>query len=198
MRAYIIRRLLLIIPTLLVVTLLVFFSVRFIPGSVIDLMVAEMAGESSAGQQISPEYIRHSLGLDVPMHIQYLNWLGGAIRGDFGDSLWKMTPVLGEMVNRWPVSAELGILSGIIGLLISLPVGIYSAIRQDTALDYAGRTFAVLALSIPNFWIATMIMVYPSIWWGWTPSVEYIPFLENPAGNLLQFTIPAVILSSCE
>jgi len=81
-------------------------------------------------------------------------------------------------------------------LLIALPVGVFSAIRQDTALDYAGRTFAILGLSIPNFWIATMVMVYPSIWWGWTPSIEYIPFMENPAGNLFQFLIPAIILGT--
>ena len=194
MRAYIIRRLVLIIPTLLIVTLLVFFSVRFIPGSVIDLMVSEMAEQSSVGQQISPEYIRHALGLDVPVYIQYLRWLGGAVHGDFGVSLWKGTSVAEEMLVRYPVSIELGFLSGIIGLIVSLPVGVYSAIRQDTFLDYAGRTFAILGLSVPSFWIATMVVVYPSIWWGWTPSVEYIPFAKNPAGNLLQFGIPAVIL----
>jgi len=105
----------------------------------------------------------------------------GAFQGSFGNSLWKNTPVTEEILTRYPISIELGLLSGIIGLLIALPVGVFSAIRQDTLLDYTGRTFAILALSVPNFWIATMVMVYPSIWWGWTPSVEYIKFLDNPA-----------------
>ena len=196
MRAYVIRRLLLIVPTLLVVTILVFFSVRFIPGSVIDLMVTEMAEESAAGQQIDAEYIKHVLGLDVPVHIQYVGWLWGALRGDFGNSLWKGTSVRDMIFDRYPVSFELGLFSMIIGLLISLPVGVYSAIRQDTLLDYSGRTFAILSLSIPNFWIATMVVVYPSIWWNWTPPVEYIMFSENPMGNVLQFLLPAIIMGT--
>jgi len=206
MRAYIIRRLLLLIPTLFVVTLLVFFSIRFIPGSVIDLMVAEMSEQSGTGQEINVEYIRGIMGLDKPVYEQYAIWLGvwqddeghfsGAFQGDFGDSLWKGTSVSEEIFSRYPVSIELGLMSAIIGLLIALPVGVFSAIRQDTALDYAGRTFAILGLSIPNFWIATMVMVYPSIWWSWTPSIEYIPLLENPAGNLFQFAIPAIILGT--
>jgi len=196
MRAYIIRRLLLIIPTLFFVTLIVFLSVRFIPGSVIDLMVAEMATESGLGSELTAEYVKQALGLDVPVHVQYVHWLSGAVQGDFGNSLWTGRPITSDIVTRLPVTTELGILAIIIALVISLPIGVYSAIRQDTIADYAGRTFAVLGLSIPNFWIATMVVVYPSIWWNWTPSVEYIPFFQNPIGNLLQFIIPAIIMGT--
>jgi peptide/nickel transport system permease protein len=204
MRAYVIRRLLLIVPTLILVTILVFMTVRFIPGSVIDLMVAEMSMEASLGQQISESYIKHSLGLDQPIQVQYLRWLGvmpqegghvkGVIEGDLGNSLWSGRSITSEMGAKIPVSFELGLIALITGLIIALPIGIYSAIRQDTWGDYAGRTFAILAISLPGFWIATMVIVYPSIWWGWSPSMEYIPFFKDPVGNLIQFIIPGVIM----
>ncbi len=181
MRAYVIRRLLLIIPTLFLVTILVFMTVRFIPGSVIDLMVAEMSMEASLGQQISEDYIKHSLGLDQPIQVQYLRWLGvmrqengqvkGVLEGDLGNSLWSGRSITSEMGAKIPVSFELGLIALITGLIIALPIGIYSAIRQDTWGDYAGRTFAILAISLPGFWIATMVIVYPAIWWGWSPSM---------------------------
>ncbi len=204
MRAYVIRRLLLIIPTLFLVTILVFMTVRFIPGSVIDLMVAEMSMEASLGQQISEDYIKHSLGLDQPIQVQYLRWLGvmrqengqvkGVLEGDLGNSVWSGRSITSEMGAKIPVSFELGLIALITGLIIALPIGIYSAIRQDTWGDYAGRTFAILAISLPGFWIATMVIVYPSIWWGWSPSMEYIPFFKDPLGNLVQFVIPGVIM----
>lgn len=205
MRAYVIRRLLLIVPTLFLVTILVFMTVRFIPGSVIDLMVAEMSMEASLGQQISEEYIKASLGLDQPIHLQYLRWLGvmpqkdtgkvkGVLEGDLGNSLWSGRSITAEMGAKLPVSFELGLIALITGLIIALPIGIYSAMRQDTLGDYAGRTFAILAISLPGFWIATMVIVYPSIWWGWSPSMEYIPFFKDPVGNLIQFGIPGIIM----
>ena len=204
MRSYVIRRLLLIVPTLFLVTILVFMTVRFIPGSVIDLMVAEMSMEASLGQQISEDYIKHSLGLDQPVQVQYLRWLGvmkqengqikGVVEGDLGNSLWSGRSITSEMGAKIPVSFELGIIAMITGLIIALPIGIYSAMRQDTWGDYAGRTFAILAISLPGFWIATMVIVYPSIWWGWSPSMEYIPFFKDPLGNLVQFIIPGVIM----
>ena len=194
MRAYTIRRLFLIIPTLFLVTILVFLSVRFIPGSVIDLMVSEVAQQSASGEEVTVDVIRHALGLDVPIHTQYVRWLGGAMRGDFGVSLWTDRPVLPEILGRLPITMELGFFAIIIALLISMPIGVYSAMRQDTMGDYAGRTFAILGLSVPGFWLATMVVVYPSIWWNWTPPIEYIPFFENPAWNLLQFMLPALIM----
>ncbi len=206
MRAYIIRRLLLIIPTLFLVTILVFLTVRFIPGNVIDLMVAEMSMEASLGQQISEDYIKQSLGLDQPIHVQYLRWLGvmpqkdgrvhGVLEGDLGNSLWSGRSISQEMLAKIPVSFELGIFAIITALVIALPIGIYSAMRQDTLGDYAGRTFAILAISLPGFWIATMVIVYPSIWWGWSPAMEYIPFTKDPIGNLIQFIIPGVIMGA--
>jgi len=99
-----------------------------------------------------------------------------------------------ELGNRIPVSFELGLLAIITALLIAVPIGVYSAIRQDTAGDYLGRTFAILCISLPGFWLGTMVVVYPSIWWNWSPPLDYITIVENPIENLKQFIIPAVLM----
>jgi len=196
MRAYLIRRLLLIVPTLLLVTLAVFFLVRFIPGSVIDLMASESQAEAGMGTQMTPEYLRHALGLDEPIHLQYGRWLGRILQGDFGRSLWTDRAVNADIISRLPISLELGTMAIVIGMLIALPIGVYSAIRQDTAGDYAGRTFAIVLISVPSFWAATIVVVYPSIWWGWSPPIEYIPLVEDPVENIKQFILPAVIMGT--
>ena len=204
MRAYIIRRLLLMIPTLLLVTIIVFLTVRFIPGSLIDLMASQQVGETMVSPEEIAEQIRHDLGLDVPVGKQYLRWLGawqqkdgtfsGVLQGDLGKSLWTQRPILGELAGKIPISLELGIIGLITALLIAFPIGIYSAIRQDAAGDYVGRTFAILCMSVPGFWLATMIIVFPSVWWGWTPPMVYIPITENLAENIKQFIIPSILM----
>jgi peptide/nickel transport system permease protein len=191
---YVIRRLLLIIPTLILVTIIVFGAVRMVPGSVIDIMVSQMVVDSGMGSELTPEYVREALGLDVPIYQQYFKWMGGLVKGDLGYSLWTHQNVLGEIAQRIPVSFELGLMALILGVIVALPIGIYSAIRQDTFGDYLGRSIAIFALSVPNFWIATMVIVLPSIWWKWTPPMTYVPFGANPIGNLKQFIIPALIM----
>ena len=193
MRAYFVRRLLLIIPTLLLVSILVFSVIRMIPGDVIDLMIAENATTAGMGD-MDVEYVRNLLGLDVPIYQQYGRWLGGLVQGDLGQSLWNERTVVQLIVDRLPITLELGFLSLFFALLIALPIGIYSAIRQDTAGDYIGRTLGVLAISIPPFWLGTMLFVYPSVWWNWTPPIEYIRFVDNPTANLGQFVLPAIIM----
>ena len=194
MQAYVIRRLLLIIPTLFLVTVIVFGIIRLIPGDVIDLMAAEMVKQSGLGLELTAEHLRHAMGLDVPIHVQYGRWLGAALQGDLGKSLWTDRSVTEDLIRRLPISFELGLIALMTALFIALPIGTYSAIRQDTAGDYAGRTFAILALSLPSFWVGTMVIVYPSIWLGWAPHVQYIAFVDNPIGNLIQFGLPGVIL----
>ncbi|UCH42172.1 MAG: ABC transporter permease [Dehalococcoidales bacterium] len=194
MTGYVIRRLALIIPTLFLVTIIVFLLVRFIPGDIIELMVAEMSAEGTVTTEITAETIRTALGMDVPVHTQYGKWLGGVFRGDLGDSLWTGRAITVELGNRIPISFELGLLAIITALLIAIPIGVYSAIRQDTAGDYLGRTFAILCISLPGFWLGTMVVVYPSIWWNWSPPLDYIPIVENPIENLKQFIIPAVLM----
>ena len=197
MRAYIIRRLLLIIPTLFILTVLVFLSVRFIPGDVIDLMVMRMGFFEGVGV-VDREAMERMLGLDVPVYVQYGRWIGvlptpdwvtgesrynGLLHGTLGESLLGDWTVEEKIIGRLPVTIELGVMAIIIGLLIALPVGIYSAIRQDTAADYAGRSIAIVGLATPNFWLALMVMIYPAIWWGWSPPMEWVPFTEDPLGK---------------
>ena len=193
MRAYILRRILLVIPTLILVTIILFLTMRLIPGDVIDTMLGEMGTESMGGG-IDREVLEHKLGLDLPIYEQYGRWIGDIfLHGSLGNALRGGEPVLEKILTKLPVTFELGILAIIIGLLIALPIGIYSAIRQDTVGDYAGRSIAIIFISIPSFWMGTMIMIYPSIWWGWSPPMELIKFTDDPLGNLGMFAIPAVV-----
>ena len=209
MRAYLIRRLLLLIPTLWILTIIVFFAVRFIPGDIVDAMVAEM--EAWQNTDIDREALERMLGLDVPVHVQYGRWIGmlptpdwitgeshfeGILQGTLGEALFGGWSIGARLIGRLPVTIELGVMSIAIGLVIALPVGVYSAIRQDTAADYVGRSAAIIGLATPNFWLGIMVMLYPALWWGWSPSLELITFTEDPLGNLGMFLIPALILGT--
>ena len=196
MRAYIIRRLLLVIPTLFLLTILVFLSVRFIPGDVIDAMLGRMQFGMSGGA-IDREALEHRLGLDVPVHVQYGRWIGDILlHASLGRSLMGGWTVEERILDRLPVTIELGLLAIVIGLVIALPVGIYSAIRQDTAADYVGRSAAIIGLVTPNFWLGIMVMIYPAIWWGWAPPMRLVPLSEDLLGNLGVFIIPSLIVGT--
>ena len=207
-RAYIIRRLLLIIPTLFILSILVFLSVRFIPGDTIDAM---MSNQEFLAREVDRETLERMLGLDVPVYVQYGRWIGvlptpdwitgephfnGLLQGTLGDSLLGSWTVEDKIIGRLPVTIELGVMAIVIGLLIALPVGIYSAIRQDTVADYAGRSIAIIGLATPNFWLGIMVMIFPAIWWGWSPPMQLIPFTEDPLGNLGMFLIPSMIMGT--
>ena len=194
MRAYVIRRLLLIIPTLLILSVIVFLLVRFIPGDVIDVMQQEMMFTAGG---IDREGLERALGLDQPIYVQYGRWLGDIVlHGSLGQSLLGRFSVREKIAGRLPVTIQLGATAMVIGLLIALPVGIYAAIRQDTAADYVGRSVAVIGLATPNFWLAVMVMLYPAIWWRWSPPMRLIPFTDDPLGNLGMFIIPGAILGT--
>ena len=204
MQTYLIRRLLLMIPTLFVITVVVFLMVHLIPGDIVDLMVIQqqqhMTEQTSGSGKLlvfDREALQERLGLDVPLHIQYIRWMKGIFtRGDFGQSLWTDYSVAYLIGFRLPVSLELGFMAFIIAQLIAFPVGIISAVRQDTWMDYLGRSFAILSLATPAFWLGTLLMVWPAIWWGWSPPTYYIPFNENPGQHLLQFLIPAFLVGT--
>jgi peptide/nickel transport system permease protein len=191
MRSYIIRRILLIIPTFIVVSMIIFLILRLIPGNVIDTIAAQYIYLSN----LDKTAIEKALGLNVPLYIQYFRWMGQIfLHGDFGKSFITNLPVTTEIKARWPVTFELGILALILAQLIALPVGIYSAMRQDTVGDYITRTIAVLLIAVPDFWVATLVIVFPSIWWHYTPSIMLISFGKDPLGNLKMFIIPAIVL----
>ena len=204
MRIYIIRRLALMIPTLLIVSMVIFLLIRLIPGSVVDAMIGAQESVSGTKLTVDRAAIEKALGLDVPMPTQYGRWIGvlpgadgsfsGLIQGDFGTSMWRGTSVGEEIATRWPVTLELGFMALIIAQIIALPIGIFSALRQDTWGDYITRSFAILAISIPGFWLATLVIVFPSLWWGYMPPILLTSFLDDPTGHLQMFIIPAVVL----
>ena len=189
---YILKRTLLIIPTMFLVSIIVFLLQRFIPGSAVDVIEAQFIAMGQT--DIDRAAIIHPLGLDVPILQQYINWIGGIItRGDFGTSMLQNKPVLDLIASRVGPTLELGFMSVIFANLFGLPLGIYTAARQGKLADTLFRPLSVLLISIPSFWLATMVMIYPVRWWGWSPSMELISFTQDPWGNFVQFAIPAVI-----
>ena len=193
MKAYVIRRLLLMIPTLLILTVIVFLTVRFIPGDAIDAMVIRLEL-----YDVDREDLLRTLGLDVPVHVQYGQWISGILlRGTFGESLFGgPIPIEERILAKLPVTMELGLMAIVIAIIIALPVGIYSAIRQDGVGDFVGRSAAVIGLATPNFWLGIMVVIYPAIWWGWTPPLEYVSFGEDQLENLGILIIPSLILGT--
>jgi peptide/nickel transport system permease protein len=194
----------LVFSTLFLVTIIAFLSVRFIPGSLVDLMIADKYREATGSREEMVAAVKEQLGIDVPIWKQYLRWLGafpqkdgsfsGVLEGDLGKSLWTERIIRDEILQRIPISLELGIVAIITGLLIAFPIGIYSAIRQDTMGDYLGRSFAILCIAVPAFWLATMIFIYPAKWFSWTPPVIYYPITEDLWANLGQFIIPGILM----
>ena len=193
MRDYIIRRLLLVVVTLWLVSLIVFMMLQMIPGDIVDSMIAELERRGRAG--VDRETLVRMLGLDVPVYVQYGRWIRDIVlHGNLGVALTHGLPVTEQIFSRVGVTLELGIIAIIIAVLISLPIGILSAIRQDTFGDYVGRSVAIIFIAAPSFWVATLIFLYPSLIWNWSPSVDLVPFTENPIANLKVYAIPSFIL----
>ncbi len=190
MREYILKRILISIPALIGVSLAIFSLIRVVPGDAVVAMVGDV-GVMGKDQEAK---IRHELGLDRPFVNQYFTWTGGLIRGDMGDSMWTGQPVFNEIKRTFPVSFELALFALIVAMLVAIPIGIMSAVRQDTPIDYIGRFISIGGLSIPDFWLGTMILVFLSIWLHWIPPVVFISIKEDPASNLKQYVLPSLIL----
>jgi|TARA_B100000768_G_scaffold180923_1_gene202191 peptide/nickel transport system permease protein len=161
-----------------------------IPGDVIDLMLAQ--NDISTGNDRA--VIEAALGLDQPIYIQYFVWVVDVLSGDLGRSLWQNTPVTEQLALTLPITFELGFLALLVALSVAIPIGIYSAMRQDSMGDYITRSFSLLMLAVPSFWLATLVMVFPSVWWRWAPPLQYTPFLEDPVANLAHMSVPAILL----
>ncbi len=192
MRAYVIRRVLLLIPTFFLLTILVFLSVRFIPGDAVDTLLYRMEDGAGGGTHIDRAELERRLGLDVPVPVpvQYGRWIGGILlRGDLGKPLLKAEPVGQLIAGRLPTTAELGLVALIVGVLIGVPTGIYSAVRQDTVGDYVGRSFAI-------FGLATIILIFPAIWWGWSPPLRLVRLGDDFVRHFSVFIIPGLILGT--
>jgi peptide/nickel transport system permease protein len=187
-RNYVLRRLLIALPSLLIASLIVFTLPRLIPGDVVQLMLEEKA----YGKDL--EDLRAKLGLDRPIPVQYVSWLGSIARGNFGESLWTRQPVVSELARRLPVTATLGGMALAVAILIGIPVGVIAAVRQDGVLDFFARSLAVFGLSVPAFVIAILVTLLPAIWWGWTPRLQFVAFSTNPVAFVVQLILPAIIL----
>jgi peptide/nickel transport system permease protein len=188
MQRYAIRRVALTVPTLFFVSVIVFVMMRMMPGDVAMRMVE--------GHAYAPtlEALRRDLGLDRPMYVQYVDWIGGIVtRGDFGRSYWTRQPIIEEFLHRFPVTLELALLTILVSVVIGVTVGIVAAARQDTVADYTGRVLAILALSVPYFGLAVLVVVLPSIWFRWTPVWTYVPFTTDPLENLKIMAVPALV-----
>ena len=190
MRTYIARRLLQGMLVLWLVSLLIFSLVRILPGDAVIMQLDQAAAPT-------PEVLaraRQELGIDRPFLDQYRTWITGAVHGDLGRSLISRRPVTAELLKRINLTAHLAVMSLIIALLIALPIGVLSAVRQDTTSDYIGRLFAILGLSLPDFWLATVVITFLAIWAHWIPPIGFAPLWEDPLRCLSQLLIPALII----
>jgi peptide/nickel transport system permease protein len=181
MQQYIIKRLLLAVPTLIGVSLIVFFMLRVLPGDIVQ----QIAGDNQVTPELRTE-IEKSLGLDKPAHEEYVYWMGSVVRLDFGDSLRDRSSINRRLRDTLPTTIEMSVLALLISLLIAVPVGIISAIRQDSIIDYVARSMSIGFLSIPTFWFGTMIIVYASVWFTKATALpaDYRQIWENPYENL--------------
>ncbi len=190
MLLFIVRRFFTAIPTLIIVTLMVFGVQRMLPGDPALII---------AGEQRDPEviaYIRERYRLDEPIPVQYFAWLSQVVRGDLGQSIRTNQPVTQLIFQKLPVTLELAFLSMVVALLIAIPIGVLSAVRKNTAVDYAGTIFALSGLSVPNFWLGIMLILLVSVQWSLLPASGYVEFNRDPVENLRRMIMPSLVLGT--
>ena len=193
MRQYTLKRIGLFIPTILLMTILVFFVMRVVPG---DPAIALLEGDGGGSYtQQDLENLRAELGTDRNIAAQYVSWLGGIIKGDFGDSYWFKASVMTELGNRMPRTLELAVLAITLSVLFSVPLGIVSAIKPDSWLDLGARTFTIIGIAIPNFLMAILMILLLLAVFNWLPPLGYVELWENPLKNLQQMIFPAIALA---
>jgi len=192
MRTYLTKRLLLIVPTLLGVAVVVFVIMRVIPG---DVSLLILGGDQTG--RIDPQQLaalRHQLGLDQPLAVQFATWLWGVLRLDFGTSLWTGQPVIDEVLIRLPLSLEVAILATIVSVVLAVPLGMLAAVRQDTWVDYAIRVVSIGGQAIPSFWVGILVILFLVIYFGWGPPLEFTPPWVDPWANFQQLVWPVVTI----
>jgi peptide/nickel transport system permease protein len=191
-RTYVLRRLLLFVPTLIGASLLIFVLMRLVPGDIAEILVYQTGSESSTVQQKQIQQIRAELGLDRPLVAQYAVWAARAVRGDFGYSYSQRRPVNEILRERFPRSMELAVLTLALAAVWSVPLGVVSAVRQNTWLDYVVRVFSISGLSLPIFFTGVLILYFLVRLFGWMPPLEYVALTEDPVHNLKQLIWPAL------
>jgi len=192
MRSYVVRRILLFIPALIGASMLIFVLMRLVPGDIAEILVYQTGSETSGVQQKQIQQIRQELGLNQPVAIQYLSWIGGAVRGDFGKSYTQRRPVWDILRERFPRSMELAILTLAIALVWAIPLGVISAVHQNRPIDYLARIASLSGLSLPLFVTGALILYGLVRVFHWIPPLEFVPFSESPVENLKQLIWPAL------
>ncbi len=193
MQRYLLRRLLAFPPTLVLASAIVFSATRVMPGSLVDLILTGRDGE--AADAVERARLARALGLDQPIPLQFVDWVAGfLLRGDLGMSLSHGTPVIVEILRHLPTTLELAALSLLFAVTVGIATGVFSARRPDSLSDNICRGGAILGLAVPGFWLGTLAVVLPSIWWGWLPPLEVVSLFEDPWMNLQKFFLPSVIL----
>src|SRR5262247_1529681 len=186
---YILKRVLLMIPTLLGVAVLIFFLMRVVPGDIVEL---RFAGESAFAQKENLDKERARLGLDQPIWRQFVSWMWGIVRLDFGTSMWTGAPIIEEIKLRAALSFQLAVMATLIAVVLAIPMGVIAALKQDTWVDYAVRIFSIAGLAVPSFWLGILFILTFLIVFKWLPPMVYTPFWVNPWQNLQQLVWPAL------
>jgi peptide/nickel transport system permease protein len=189
MARYIVKRLLLMIPTLLGVAVLIFFLMRVVPGDIVEM---RFAGESAFAQKENLDKERARLGLDQPLWRQFLTWMVGIVRLDFGTSMWTGSPIIEEIKLRAALSFQLAVMATVIAVVLAIPLGVIAALKQDTWVDYGVRIFSIAGLATPSFWLGIVFILMLLIVFKWLPPMVYTPFWVNPWQNILQLIWPAL------
>jgi peptide/nickel transport system permease protein len=188
---YTLSRILLLIPTLLGMSLLVFLMLRLLPGDIVDII----AGSDPTVDSAAREQLREAMGLTAPIPVQYMSWLGNLFQGDLGTSMRNGKPVTELLLASLPITVELAVLATLIATAVAIPLGVISAVRRDTGVDFAARIGGLIGLSLPSFWIATLALLFTSKVFGWVPKTRYISPFDDPFGNLQQMLLPALALA---
>jgi len=188
---YVLRRLLMLVPTLLGMSALIFLMLRLLPGDIVDIIIGGDPQTDDAARQ----KLREAMGLTDPIPVQYVRWLGDLLTGDPGTSLRSGKPVGELLLRSLPVTIELAVLAVVMATVVAIPLGVISAVRRDTGLDFSSRVAGLVGLSLPSFWIATLALLFTSKVFGWTPSIRYISPLDDPWGNLKQFALPSFAIA---
>ena len=192
MSTYLLRRLLLFVPTLVGASILIFVLLRLVPGDIAEILVYQTGSESSTVQRRQIQQIRRELGLDRPIATQYVDWVAGALQGDFGQSYVQRRPVADILRERFPRSMELALLTLLLAVIWAIPLGVVSAVRQNGILDYLSRLVSLSGLSLPLFFTGALILYGLVRFFHWLPPLEFVSFTENPWENLKQLVWPAL------
>jgi peptide/nickel transport system permease protein len=195
MGEYAIRRVLLCIPTLLIATVLVFALFWVVPGDPALTILAGGEGDSGTVSTEQLEQLRQALGLDRPLYVQYASWLWSVLCGDLGTSLWYKTPVWDQLKDRFLVTMELAVMAILLAFGVAVPLGVVSAVKQDTGFDYVSRVFCVIGVALPTFWLGILIVYALATFFQWLPPLGYATLWDDPVTNLQQLVFPALTLA---